>query len=91
LRIESHGDLFSFCPGKATWDKDAVQKFQLLMLASESGNLNYVQGGIADQPEWWIESLSWFLPRYRMLQFISRAKMILGDGSSKGVSGGGKK
>jgi hypothetical protein len=88
MQIDKHGDLFGFCPAKATWDHEAVNKFRLLMLASESGCLNYVNGGLMDQPEWWVESLSWFLPRYRVLQFISRAKMILGDGSSKGAGGG---
>lgn len=87
--IDRGGETFSFCPSKASWDRHAVQIFQLLMLAAETGNTQYTKGGLVDQPEWWIAELSWFVPRYKMIQFISRAKLILGDGS-KGVRGGGK-
>jgi len=56
-----------------------------LTIAAESGTINLYDGGIADQPDWWIDELSWFLPVYSHHQFISRAKMILGDGKKKSI------
>jgi hypothetical protein len=88
--VDKGGSQFGFCPAKATWDRQAVYIFQLLQLAAETGATQYVRGGLVDQPEWWVNELSWFVPRYKMLQFISRAKMVLGDGS-KGVANGNVK
>jgi len=90
MQIEKGGEMFGFCPGKATWDAKAVQTFQLLTLAAETGEIKLIDGGMMDQPDWWLDNLAWFVPRYNLLQFISRAKMILGDGK-KGVTGGGIK
>ena len=81
MYIEKGGDLFSFCPGKATWDHEAVGLFRLLVVSAETGKL-YESGGLSDQPDWWIETLSWFIPRYKTHEFINRAKMILGDEKS---------
>lgn len=76
------GTPFSFCPGKATWDRSATSTFRLLVVCAETGSL-YSEGGIGDQPDWFIELLGWFLPRYNDLKFISRARFILGDGDGK--------
>lgn len=60
-----------------------------MVLAAESGDWRYVEGGIVDQPDWWISNLSWFIQTYRHLQFSSRARSILGDGTgTKGLKNG---
>lgn len=88
MYIESGGDLFSFCPGKATWDPEAVSLFQLLLVSAETGNM-YEAGGLADQPYWWIELSSWFLRRYDDAKFASRVKAVLGEPSHGGGNRGG--
>jgi hypothetical protein len=60
-----------------------MSDFRLLTIAAESGNITLYDGGIADQPFWWVDTLSWFLPFYSTQRFVSRAKMILGDGTKK--------
>jgi len=90
IYISPGGEPFSFCPGKATWDNEAMAIFKILTIAAESGNIELCAGGIYDQPDWWIEYLSWFLPRYSHHQFTSRAKMILGDGKKSATSSQGK-
>lgn len=82
IQISEGGELFGFCPAKATWDTEIVSRFNLLTIAAESGNISIYEGGMLDQPDWWIETLSWFLPRYSHNQFVSRAKMVLGDGKN---------
>lgn len=53
------------------------------MVAAEQKAM-LVEGGIGDQPSWFISMLSWFVPAYDTQKFVSRAKMILGDaGDSK--------
>jgi hypothetical protein len=37
------------------------------------------EGPMMDQPDWWIDLLSWFLPFYNDQKFWSRAKAILGS------------
>jgi len=86
MYINDGGPSFGFCPGKATWDRSTVSLYRLLIICAETGAL-YNSGGISDQPEWFVELLGWFLPRYNDLRFNSRAKSILGDGkpvTSKG-------
>ena len=56
--------------------------FSILLVAAETGQL-WEQGGIADQPEWFIELLTWFLPRHDTMKFIAKADMILGGSKSK--------
>jgi hypothetical protein len=36
-------------------------------------------GSLLDQPDWYIDLLGWFLPRYDSLKWHSKAKMILGS------------
>lgn len=96
--VEKGGESFGFCPGKSTWDREVSDLYRLMSLATESGNILLYSGGIVDQPEWWIDSMTWFVPRYKNAQFVSRAKMILGDerttakitaGNQGGRQGGG--
>lgn len=61
-----------------------------MVLAAESGDWHYVEGGIVDQPDWWISNLTWFIQVYKQLQFYARTKSILGDGTGlKGVKSHG--
>lgn len=69
---------YGFCPAKATWDVRANQVFRMLVLSAETGNL-YVSGGIAEQPNWFVELASWFVPLYDSNKFMSRVKQVLGD------------
>lgn len=80
----SHG----FCPAKAMFDFEAQQLFQLLMVCAETKTL-YNEGGISNQPHWFIELLVWFLPAYDQEKFMSRAKSVLG-GSEKNKTQGAK-
>jgi len=89
MAVHKGGPLFGFCPGKATWDREASSILRLLILAAETGVM-YRQGGIVDQPHWWIDLLSWFIPRYNDRKFIMRVESIVGDGS-KDASKGPKK
>jgi hypothetical protein len=52
------------------------------MLTSETGAM-IEKGGIIDQPDWFIENLFWFLPRYNSVKFYSRAASILGNDDKK--------
>ena len=88
MKVSSTGSSFGFCPGKATWDLDTRQVYELLILSCETNQLLY-KGGIADQPAWFIDLLSWFAPRYDQQKFYSRAAAIFGDGKkSKGNDSG---
>lgn len=80
IQIYQGGELYPFCPGKATWDVELLSIFRLLILAAETGNICLNSGGICEQPDWWIDSVSWFVPRYKQIQFVQRVKMIVGDG-----------
>jgi hypothetical protein len=80
INIEKGGSNFGFCPGKATWDPEAVSLYRLLMISAQTGAM-LDKGSLADQADYWIELLAWFLPFYDHHKFVSRAKMILGDGN----------
>ena len=84
IQLYQGGELYGFCPAKATWDQEIVSVFKLLILSAETGNINLVQGAIEDQPAWWLDQVSWFVPKYKQIQFISRVKMIIGDGKITG-------
>lgn len=86
IYVTPGSSLFSFCPAKATWDKEAVALYRSLKIAAESGTM-WVGGGIADQPDWWIELLSWFLPRYNDLRFSGRVRGFLGSEQGQAVKG----
>lgn len=80
MYVEKGGTNFGFCPGKATWDHEAVSLYRLLLVAAETGTM-LDRGSLSEQADYWIELLAWFLPFYDNQKFVSRAKMILGDGS----------
>jgi len=82
MQISKGGSLFSFCPAKATWDLESRHVFNLLMISTETGQL-YRSGGIINQPEWFIELLSEFIPVYDKIKFTNKAQMILGDGKTQ--------
>ena len=52
----------------------------MLVIAAETGTM-IERGGIMDQPEWFIELLSWFVQIYDNQKFTMKAKSVLGDGS----------
>lgn len=80
IKIHEEGGLYGFCPAKATWDHEAISLYEIMTVATEQKAL-LNSGGIADQPGWFISMLSWFGPAYDRQKFVSRAKMVLGDGS----------
>ena len=82
MYINKGGDTYGFCPAKANWDQDTRAIFDLLLVAAETGQLLYT-GGILNQPNWFIEMLSWFAPRYDAMKFYSRMGNIFGGDSKK--------
>lgn len=79
IRIDEGGGLYGFCPAKATWDQEAVSLYETMVVAAETKTM-LVAGGLADQPAWFISLLHWFSAQYDLQKFVSRAKMVLGDG-----------
>ena len=90
MYVSKGGALYGFCPGKATWDKEAVAIFKQLVISAETG-CQYVAGGLEDQPMWWLDLLSWFIPRYNDSKFAKRVKSIVGDDAPKSVLSKGMK
>lgn len=82
MYVHKDGNLYGFCPGKATWDQGTVTLYQYLTLTAETGMM-YTQGGIAEQPEWFVGLAAWFVPLYRQTVFYSRVRGVLGDGDNK--------
>lgn len=82
--------MYGFCPSKATWNPQLVDLCKLLMITAETGAM-LNQGGLTDQPEWFIESLGWFLPKYQISKLNMIAKMFVGDGKTKGKKSDGLK
>lgn len=78
IYITKGATLYSFCPAKATWDKNLLNLYNVLVISAETGAL-YNDGGISSQPDWFIELFSWFLPFYGDNKFYSRVKNILGE------------
>lgn len=71
------GELYGFCPSKATREPYLHRLMRVLMIASETGAM-LKQGAQEDQPEWFIELLGWFIPRYDSVKFMSKASSIVG-------------
>lgn len=82
MYIHQGGEQYGFCPAKSTWDPQLSEMFRLLVIASETGVM-LTNGGLLDQPDWWVESIAWFIPRYDHAKFTGRVKMVLGDGKNK--------
>jgi len=90
MYIHKGGNLYGFCPAKATWDIAAQDMFRLLVIAAETGNLPD-KGPVSEQSAFFIELLGWFLPQYDLIKFSSKARMVLGtQGKTKpGAKNGG--
>jgi hypothetical protein len=86
MYVNQGGELYGFCPAKATWDSWTVTMYKALLCSATTGS-QWVSGGISEQPEWWIDLLSWFVTRYDMSNFTRKATMVLGDGESKTPQG----
>lgn len=78
MKVHDGGQGYGFCPGKSTWDNEAVNLFRLFVVVMETGNLPFA-GGVCDQPFWVVDFLGWFAPTYQAEKFNSRAKSILGS------------
>lgn len=87
MQVHPGGTEFGFCPAKATWDTEVKSVLGLLVVAAETGVM-LEPGGLGDQPKWWVDILSWFLPAYDKAKFLNRVRMVVGDGKPK--TGGGK-
>lgn len=84
MQLYKGGQYYGFCPAKATWPgpDSVVLKFRTLLVAAMSKQMLYA-GGIMNQPAWFIESLSWFLPMYDQILFMTKMQSVLGTGSKK--------
>jgi len=80
MRIYDGGELYGFCPAKATWDHEAVTLYRSLIVSFNCGTM-WEDGSLSEQPAWWVNLLSWFIQKYGHEVFVARAKMVLGDGS----------
>lgn len=83
---QGFGELYGFCPAKASWDSRTVAIYRALVLCAETG-VQWKNDGIENQPAWWVELASWFVPAYNELRFTSRARMILGDNKKNKSAG----
>ena len=81
--VEAGGTPFGFCPAKASWDPEAMGLFRILVLSSETGTM-YETGGLASQPEWFIDIASWFIPLYKQRKLATIARAFLGDATKTG-------
>ena len=79
MYVEKGGGLYGFCPGKATWDTEATSVFRMLIIAAETGTM-LESGGIYDQPDWWVELVSEFIPKHNQQKLISIARAFVGKG-----------
>ena len=77
MQVDDGGFLYSFCPAKATWDPMAREAFGILCLSLEMGCL-YKDGGLIDQPDWYMQLITFFAPIYDKLKFAAKAQMVLG-------------
>lgn len=87
MNIHQGGELYGFCPGKATWDNEAQQVYNMLVVARECGTM-VTNGPLTDQPAWWISLLSEFITVYDAQKFATRVRSVLGDGKNNGSKNG---
>jgi hypothetical protein len=57
--------------------------YRVLLVSAETGAM-WQQGGLSEQPEWFVDLLAWFLPHHDLFKFSSKAKMVLGEGDKHG-------
>ena len=86
IQVSQGGETYGFCPAKATWDTTVTTLFRSMHVAATTGVM-WEDGGIKDQPTWWIDLLSWFIQRHDAENFSSKARSVLGDGSTKSKGG----
>lgn len=80
MPIQKGGARYGFCPGKVTQlgEMNAKRIFDMLILSSETNQLLYA-GGIMDQPAWFVEQLSWFMPRHKQIKHFQEQKAMWGS------------
>ena len=61
----------------------------MLILSFNTGSL-WDDGGLKNQPEWFIDLCSFFFPLYDEKKFHTRVKLILGSPKTEGVISGYK-
>lgn len=79
MQIHEGGNLYGFCPAKASWDPEVRAVYGILSITAETGQL-LEAGGLVSQPDWFVELLGWFLPRFQMHKFVRMAEMVFGSG-----------
>jgi hypothetical protein len=82
MYVQKGGELYGFCPAKSTWDGQTGHLFRILKIASETGAM-WSDGPLSEQPEWFIDVLSWFLTKHDFAKFQTKARMVLGDGKKE--------
>lgn len=85
MYVYKGGALYGSCPGKATWDYENRTLFDMLVVSAETGTMLY-NGGISDQPDWYIELLGWFVRAYGNIKFVSQQGMIWGSNKKQNSS-----
>ena len=90
MHVNKGGQKYGFCPAKATWDYDTVQKFRLLIVTADTGAL-LEEGPILEQPAWYMELLGWFLPLYDQIKWNSKMRGLFGNGKSTKANANGVK
>lgn len=81
MPIQKGGPGFGFCPGKATWSKEASELMGLVELTYITRTLFY-PGSISEQPSWYIELIKDMLPLYEGHRSAQKHNAMWG-GSSK--------
>lgn len=82
MYVNKGGELYGFCPAKATWDGQTMNLFRILHVASETGTM-WEHGPLSEQPDWFVDVLSWFLTKHDFAKFQTKARMVLGDGKKE--------
>jgi hypothetical protein len=77
MYVNKGGEFYGFCPAKATWDPTVIELYRLMVIASSTGAM-LEPGGLNDQPDWWVENLSWFAPRFEEMRWNARMIRIFG-------------
>ena len=82
MYVHKGGELYGFCPAKATWDGQTMSLFRILHVASETGAM-WDEGPLSEQHDWFVDVLSWFLTKHDFAKFQTKARMVLGDGKKE--------
>jgi hypothetical protein len=77
--VRRTGELYGFCPGKVLKDSSINRLFRILMISAKTGVM-LKEGAIEDQPDWFVELLSWFIPKLDSVTFNDKVRMVLGGG-----------